>query len=267
MPVTMEATVKLGTDELRAALVAVLPHAKRTKKDEDVIMHRVRCVFGNGKALVMATQGQTTGLARLDYIDDTRGDLWDPEDGPMVVDLWPENVRLLKQWMAAKAVGDDEDKVTAITVNRKIGEVEFEMIGTTNAGERHAFNLHHPADLFPDVADITKQALMGAAGESLPARTLVQDGKLIGLFNAAATQYKQPLRWRATGTRDTAKGFVVECGPSFVGTISSDPGGDEGVRRHSRWSQDMIAGLSVDLSANPVEPAEDADPGRTLVSV
>jgi hypothetical protein len=267
MPVTMEATVKLGTDELRAALVSVLVHAKRTKKDEDVIMHRVRCIFANGKALIVATQGQTTGLCKLDYVDDSRGDLWDPEDGPMVVDLWPENVRLLAQWMSAKAVGDDQDKVTSITINQTIGEVEFELIGTTNAGERHVFNLNPPAELFPNVPEITNKALMQAAGESLPARDLVQDGKLINLFNAASTQLKQPLRWRATGTRDNAGGFVVQCGPSFVGTISSDPGGDEGVRRHSRWSQDMIAGLSVDLSAAQVEPTEDADPGRTLVSV
>jgi hypothetical protein len=267
MPVTMECTVKIGTDELRAALGSVLVHAKRTKKDEDVILHRVRLILGNGKAVVVATQGQTTGLSRLAYVDDSRGEIWEPEDGPIIVDLWPENVRLLRQWTAAKAVGDDADKVTAITINRNIGEVEFELIGSTNAGERHAFILNAPHDLFPNVPHLTSQALMQAAGESLPSRSLVQDGKLIGLFNAASVQYKAPLRWRATGTRDTAGGWVVECGPSFTGTISSDPGGDEGVRRHSRWSQDMIAELSVDLSAALVEGSEDADPGRTLVSV
>jgi hypothetical protein len=256
MPVTQKATVKVSTDLLRAALASVLPHAKRTKKDEDIILHRVRLTFANGKVFIMATQGKTTALVRLAYIDDTRGDLWEPEDGPMILDLPPIDVRFLKQWMATAAVGDDEDKITTITLDRHQGEAEFELIGTTNEGQRHVFVWGDHHDLFPDVVTITNQALMQAAGEALPARPLVQDSKLINLFNQAGSQYGAPLRWRATGTRDTAGGFVVECGPSFTGTISTDPGGDEGVRRHARWSQDTIADLSVDPSDARVDAPE-----------
>jgi hypothetical protein len=264
MAVTTEATVKIGTDALRAAFVAVLPHACRTKKDDDLPLHRVRMILANGKAFVCATQGKTTGLSRLSYMEDSRGDLWEPDDGPIILDLLPENVRLLKQWMAAKAVGDDDDKATGITVDLKAAEAEFELIGSTNAGERHVFQLGEPEALFPDVVKITAAALMQAAGESLPARSLVQDGKLIGLFNAAGVQYQAPLRWRATGTRDTANGFVVECGSAFVGTISTDTGGDEGTRRHTRWTQETISALTDD----PTLRAASGQPvGQVLVSV
>jgi hypothetical protein len=268
MTVTMNATMKVQLPAFRAALVSVLPHAKRTKKDEDLVLHRIRLVYANGSVFVTATNGSTTGLDKVSYIadGDTRGTLWEPDDGPMIVDLWPEQVRLLKQWITTKAVGDDDDMVVSAAVDLKTHEVEFETIGTTNAGERWSVPLQDPHTGFPDVVDITVRALTAAAGESLPARSLVQDGKLIGLFNAASVQHHAPLRWRATGTRDNANGFVVECGPSFVGTISSDPGGEEGVRRHSRWSQDMIAGLSTDFTGAGGELAEQAG-GKTLASV
>jgi len=269
MTVTMEATMKVQLPAFRAALGSVLPHAKRTKKDEDLVLHRVRFIYHLGRMFVVATNGSTTGLDKVSYIPDgdTRGDLWEPDDGPMIVDLLPEQVRLLKQWTATKAVGDDDDMVISTTVSLGTKEVEFETIGTVNAGERWNLPLIEPHTGYPDVVDITMRALTAAAGESLPARSLVQDGKLIGLFNAASVQHHAPLRWRATGTRDTANGFVVECGPSFVGTISSDPGGEEGVRRASRWSQEMIAGLSPALTGGSVSQLAEARSGKTLVSV
>jgi hypothetical protein len=244
MSVTTKATVKVRTPELRAALASVFPHRKRTKKDDDIALHRVRLTLANGKLYAAATQGTTTALAKMSYVDDSRGNLWEPDDGPLVVDLQPRQVLLINQAFSAKADGDDEgaDLLTAITVDTK-DEVEFENIGGLNsAGERLTFPYTDPHELFPDVIEITGRALAEAAGESERAKTLKQDGKLIDLFKAAGTQYGAPLRLRATGTSEAALGFVVECGSQFVGTISSMRG-DEGTQRDSKFTTDWLFDL------------------------
>lgn len=237
MAVTTKCTVKVETGSFRAALAAVAPHAKRTKKDDDLAMHRIRLVLANGVMFVTATNGKTSGLSRLSYVEDSRGTLWEPDDGPFVIDLSPAHVKLIRQWLAAKAVGDDVDMLVAITPDLKEDEVEFEAIGTQNEGERYTIVYPEAHELMPDVVAITGQALAGAGPSN--DRVLVQDAKLIGLFEEAGTQYGAPIRIRPTGDTDTA-GFVVECGAAFTGTIASDTGGDEGRRRNAEYTQGML---------------------------
>lgn len=241
---TTHATMKVETPSLRAAFASVYPHHKRTKKDDDRILHRVRLIFGEGKLVVVATQGTTTGLAKLTITDDSRDGQWQPEDGPMIVDLQPRHVPWLNQWFSVKAAGDDVDQLIGITVDTLAGEIEFELIGALYAtGERVRLQFDEPADGYPDVPALTVRALAEAAGKSEPARTLVQDGQVLELFKAASTQYKAQLRIRATGSGEHARGFVVEAGGAFTGTVSSETGGDEGVRRHAQWSQEMLLAL------------------------
>jgi hypothetical protein len=246
MTVTTKATVKVRTPDLRAALASVYPHRKRTKKDDDIALHRIRLTLANGKMYAAATQGTTTALAKMSYVEggDTRGNLWEPDDGPLIVDLQPRQVLLINQAFSAEADGDAEgaELLTAITVDT-FDEVELENNGGLNsAGERLVFPYAEPHELFPDVIELTGRALAEAAGESERAKTLKQDGKLIGLFQAAGDQYGAPLRWRSTGTSEAARGFVVECGSAFVGTISSTQD-DEGVRRDSKFTTDWLFDL------------------------
>lgn len=246
MTVTTKATVKVRTPDLRAALASVYPHRKRTKKDDDIALHRIRLTLANGKMYAAATQGTTTALAKMSYVDggDTRGNLWEPDDGPLVVDLQPRQVLLINQAFSAKADGDDEgaDLLTALTVDIK-DEIEFENIGGLNsAGERLTFPYTDPHELFPDVIELTGRALAEAAGESERAKALKQDGKVIDLFKAAGVQYASPLRIRPTGSLVAARGFVVECGSAFVGTLSSTQD-DEGVKRDSKFTTDWLFDL------------------------
>lgn len=237
MSITTECTVKVQLTSLRAALGAVLPHAKRTKTGEDVALHRVRLTLANTHMFVTATNGTTTALARMTYTDDTRGNLWEPEDGPIVFDLLPSEVRLARTWLQPKAVGDDADMLVSLTTIRD-GESEWEAIGTQNEGSRHTFAGMEISDAFPDLVELNGRAVAEAPGETSRSRDLVQDGATVALFKAASTAYNTPLCWRPTGGEQG--GFVVTCGSAFAGTVSSDTGGDEGKRRRAQDVQQML---------------------------
>jgi len=240
MAPTMECTVKVQLLQLRAALGAVLPHAKRTKTGEDVAIHRVRLTLANGSMFVSATNGTTTAIARVAYAGpdgDSRGNLWEPEDGPIVFDMLPAEVRLARTWLQPKAVGDDADMLVSLTTVRG-GESEWEAIGTQNEGSRHTFAGMEISDSFPDLVELHGRAVAEAPGETSRSRDLVQDGATVALFKAASVEYRTPLAWRPTGGDDG--GFVVQCTSAFVGTVASDTGGDEGKRRRAQDTQTML---------------------------
>lgn len=237
MSITTECTVKVQLLHLRAALGAVLPHAKRTKTGEDVALHRVRLTLANGHMFVTATNGTTTALARIRYDDDSRGNLWEPEDGPIIFDLLPAEVRLARTWLQPKAVGDDDDMIVSLTTTRD-GESEWEAIGTQNEGSRHTFAGMEISDAFPDLVELNGRAVAEAPGETSRSRDLVQDAGVLALFKAAGAAYNSPICVRPTG--GDQGGFVVTCGPAFAGTVSSDTGGDEGKRRRAADTQTML---------------------------
>jgi hypothetical protein len=248
MTVTTSATVKVRTPELRAALAAVFPHRKRTKRDDDIALHRVRLILANGTAYVGATQGTTTALARMKYLPlkdggDTRGNLWEPDDGPLVIDLRPDVVPIWAQIFGAARQGKDEDldPITAITYDLNRAEVEFESIGSgKTAGERYTINLEEPHELFPDLIDVTGRALAEADATNGP-RTLKQDPGVLAMFKAAGDAYGAPARIRPTGSAP-GSGFVIECGSAFVGTVSSEQG-DEGTKRDNQLTLDWLGEL------------------------
>lgn len=241
MTITNQCTVKVQLTSLRAALGAVLPHAKRTKTGEDIALHRVRLTLANSHLFVTATNGTTTALARMTYTGgtdgDTRGNLWDPDDAPILFDLLPAEVRLARTWLQPKAVGDDEDMLVSLTTTRD-GESEWEAIGTANEGSRHVFAGMEISESFPDLVELNGRAVAEAPGESSRSRDLVQDGATLALFKAASAAYNSPLCWRPTGGDNG--GFVVTCGSAFAGTVASDTGGDEGKRRRADDTQLML---------------------------
>jgi hypothetical protein len=248
MTVTTTATVRVRTVELRAALAAVFPHRKRTKRDDDIVLHRVRLILANGTAYAGATQGVTTALAKMKYMPitggldtgDTRGNLWEPDDGPLVIDLRPDVVKIWLQMFAAARMGKDEDldPVTAITYSFAMREVEFENEGGgTASGERFTIPLADPAEQFPDLIDISGRALAEADSTNQP-RVLKQSADVVKLFEQAGKQYGAPLRFRQTGSAP-GSGFVVECGSSFVGTMTSEQG-DEATKRDGQLTLDWL---------------------------
>ncbi len=70
----------------------------------------------------------------------------------------------------------------------------------------------------------------GRCGEAQAAKPLVANGGALALFRHAATAYDRPLQFEATGPA-TSRGFVVWCGPDFVGHVSSAHNDDNSLGR------------------------------------
>lgn len=240
MAVTRKATVKVGTTEVRHALKSVYAHHNKTKTDDGIANHRVRLILANGHLFVAATNGTTTGLARVPYVEDSRGDLWDPDDAPLIVDLQPRHVPILLQQFKAKAAETDMDQLIAITADVAAGECSFEDIGGLwSNGERQTFQIDEPHQLFPDIIGTTGTALAAVAGQAERGKPLVQDGKILALFKDATVQYGMPLQIRSTGSVES-RGFVVQCGPSFIGLVSSMHSDEDGMKNRDKWSMDWL---------------------------
>lgn len=246
---TTRCTVKVGTTELRQALKSVHAHHRKTKKGADEAQHRVRLILANGTMFVAACNEESTALAKLTYIEDSRGNLWEPADAPLVVDLQPRHVPLLTAWVSKKAVASDIDQVIAITADAVQGEVEFEDIGgLMSFGERVTYQFGNPNDAFPDVVAISDKALNEVAGSGERHKDLVQHGEIIARFAMASKQYGSQLRIRATGSAES-RGFVVQCGPSFIGTVTSRHGDDDGLKTRDRIDAEWRRVLGTKLTA------------------
>lgn len=246
---TTKATVKVGTTELRQALKSVHAHHRKGKKADAQAQHRVRLTLANGTLFIAACNEQSTALAKMQYVEDSRGTMWEPTDAPLIVDLQPRHIPLIAAWVSSKAVASDVDQLIAITVDVRAGEIEFEDIGGLwSEGERVTYTFDPPHESFPDVIDLTGKALNEIAGAGERHKDLVQHGDVIKLFATASTQYDAPLRIRATGSAEQ-RGFVVQCGHGFIGTVTSRHGDDDGLKTRDRIDMEWRRVLGAKLSA------------------
>lgn len=243
MAVTMQASIKVGTVEVRHALKSVYAHHNKTKTDDGIALHRIRLTLGKGYLFVAATNGTSTGLAKIRTVEDSRGDdaaMWDPDDGPIIVDLQPRHVPILLQQYKAKAAASDVDQLISITADCASGEVAFEDIGGLwSSGERTTFQFDDPHAGMPDVIAMSGTALAAVAGQAERGKPLVQDGKILSLFKDAAVQYQAPLQIRSTGSVES-RGFVVQCGPNFIGCVSSQHDDGDGMKKRDQWSMEWL---------------------------
>lgn len=246
---TTRCTVKVGTTELRQALKSVHAHHRKGKKADAQAQHRIRLTFANGTLFIAACNEQSAALAKLTYVEDSRGNLWEPTDAPLVVDLQPRHIPLIAAWVSSKAVASDVDQLIAITPDIRQGEVEFEDIGGLwSEGERVVYTFDPPHESFPDIIDLMGKALNQIAGAGERHKDLVQHGDIIKLFATASTQYDAPLRIRATGSAEQ-RGFVVQCGHGFIGTVTSRHGDDDGLKTRDRIDDSWRKVLGSKLSA------------------
>lgn len=246
MSPTKKATVQVVTADLRHALASVFPHHNRQRRDDAIALHRVRLTFANGTLFVGATNGKTTALARVGYLPDTdsRGSLWEPDDGPMIVELQPRHSKLITGQFSARASASDVDQVIAIDIDATAagqgeGIIDFTDIGGLfSDGESLRLKFGEPHDAFPDLIDITGRAFAGVKGESGRPRPLVQDGRIMGLFRDASVQYGSDLRIRAIGDTEGA-GFLVQAGAYFAGTVESRPD-DDGLKSRAKTDMEWL---------------------------
>lgn len=242
MPVSKEVTVQFPTVDFRAAMAAVYPHRSRSKDSDKEPLYRVRLTFARQYMFVAATNTVTTGLARVPYLSDSRDTAlgagqWDPDDQPFSVDLTPRRAHDL-QSLFPTSKDAEMNQLVAIDVNHDDGVLDFTDIGgLLSAGESHRYPFEDPDPQMPDVLSITASALAAAQGATARGSELVQDGRVMGLFEAASRAYMAPMRLTKTGSADS-RGWLAEIGRWFVGTVSSDHGGDDMGKRqsyHDEW--------------------------------
>lgn len=240
MAPTTKATVEVSTADLRHALAAVHPHHRKGTKEDAKAQHRLRLVFANGYLYVCASNEDSTGLAKIKYREDSRGNLWEPDDGPLVVDMQPRYAKHICTTFSAKAVASDVDQAVVITIDADDQDVTFTDVGGLwSSGVAVTLPFHEGGEAFPDVIEVTGRAFAEAKGEAERARALNVDGRVMRRFEAASIQYGAPLRVRAIGSPEQRAGFLVQAGAAFAGTVASGPE-DDGLKTRDKIDMEWL---------------------------
>jgi hypothetical protein len=240
-----EITVEVKTPDLRNALTAVAPHAEKHATGDNSVEHRVRILLRDSEALVMATNGNTSAVARLPYAETAPIDL---AAEPWTIDITPRHVKLaLQQFKPTSGNGEDMNEVIRLTATPS--ELTLTDAGGLFTGEHQGWPTLPVASDYPDLYGILGQALAQAGADPI-GKPLVADGRLISLFTAASVAYGAPLDFRASGPKES-RGYVVECGPWFRGLVSSRHDDDHWRRQRDASHRTWLGILGV---AAPAEP-------------
>lgn len=246
MTVTVKATVKVRTVDVRSGLRAVYPHRNKVKTGDASAENRIRLVFSASWLFILASNnGNTAAVAKCRIIEDTRGALGvlEPDDGPMIVDLHPTEAPLLLQTFKAGQKESDIDQVLAFDIDLDPAERMLDVtdVGGLFEGRSVRFPLEDPAESFPNVLARVGEAAAAAAGDRAGNRKLVQDGAIIALFATASKAYGQPVQIEPVGVGNE-RGFLVACGPDFMAVVSSQHD-DDG--QSKRRDADRLAWLEL----------------------
>lgn len=233
MTTTAECTIEVPLVPFRQALAAVVPHAEPTKTGDEVSdMSRVRLTAAASELYILAcNEAGTAALGSVPIESDTRAERFAADDGVFSVDITPGAARLILRDFKAGAAGveADQDMVAVTFTETRISVADASGLLKDSFGlEVRQQVLQYSSD-YPDVRDILAQAL-ARAGESQTAKPLVTGGRLWALFRHAATAYGRPLRLEGSGGAD-ARGFIVICGPSFIGAVSSRHNDDDSLAK------------------------------------
>lgn len=236
MTTEADATIQVATIDMRKALQAVAPHAEKNKTGDNAVEHRVRLSFDASEVYVMATNGHTTGLAVVPIQDDSRSVRFAVDDGPFWVDLSPRHVKLILQFFT-ESTGSGTDMNEMLELKATTTSLTIRDVGGLWAGEGVTLEqLEFDTD-FPNIIGMLTPAL-AEAGSTPAGKYLVTPASLLKLFAGAGKAYAEPLVIKPTGT-DSSRGFLVEVGSRFVGTVESRHLDDDGLKNrdkaHMRW--------------------------------
>jgi hypothetical protein len=160
-------------------------------------------------------------------------------------------VKLLLQAFKSKQNDSDIDQLIEFDVHLDVDDqyIDATDIGGMFAGQSLRYPLESPAEAFPDVLGILGAALAAASGVAAKEKKLVQDGAILALFTAASKAYQAPLAIEPVGTGES-RGFLVSCGPHFIGTVTSRHGDDDnGVKKRDRERMQWMELLPAKLRA------------------
>jgi len=255
-------TIRVDTGDLRNALQAVLPHAKRNTTGDDAVEHRIRFVVdlpadGNTWLRVGATNGVTTAVALVEVVEDDAGKGLNRHDGPYIVDLTPRDARhMLWAFKARRNPAEGMDDET-LELRLRVDDVKVTDVSGLFTGSSILMPQQPFATDFPDVHELSARALARAAGESGVPRPFVGDGNLLALFRAASRAYEEPLQIEPLGP-ERREGHLVTCG---------GPVRRHCPRRGRRRQRCVAAGQLPDRAAAAVRgPAGAARDGRRLMA-
>lgn len=233
MTTTIECTLEVPLIPLRQALSSVVVHAEPTKTGDEVSeMSRVRLTAATSELLVLAAnEAGTAALAAVPIESDSRAERFAADDGEFSVDLTPGAARLiLRDFRAGKpGVEADQDMVKLVIGETRITIADASGLLKDSFGLEVSQQLLQFSSDYPDVQSVLRDAL-ARAGEAQAAKPLVTQGRPWALFRHAAVAYGRPLRLEGTGGSDT-RGFVVMCGSSFIGAVSSRHNDDDSLAK------------------------------------
>lgn len=237
----------VSTRDLRDAVRAVRVHADHTKTggEGDGACHRVRFSFGRTELVVMATCIVTTAVATVDLLTDEGQPIRDALDladdngkipATTIIDVVPAKAALMLQ--AFKVARHDPDGVAQLLRFDVLEDgVEVTDVSGLFAGDAYVMQGAGKGAAFPDVWSIVQSALQATGTEPSP-KPLTAPGVHVSRFQIASRVYETPLTISPTGTPES-RGFLVECGPKFLGVISSSHNDDDSLGKRDaarrRW--------------------------------
>jgi hypothetical protein len=249
---TTECTLKVGIAPLRAAILAVVPHADKVRLgDEDLVLSRVRLIAGEEELLVVATNdsgdGQTSAMAAVPIEEDDRLVRFEAWDGPFVVDLHPAKARDIARQIKPVKADEDTDPGPSSTgwadLHLTLDRVQVTDVSGLWPGTKLTVPILAYRPEYPDVPAVIGRALQHADGKFKP---LVHAAAVARRFAVAATVYEQQLEWEPTGTPESS-GFVVICGPDFAGVAESQHGLGNSLKARDRRRMRHLERAGADL--------------------
>lgn len=243
MATSTEVTMTVALPELRKALTAVIVHSEPTKTGDEINhLSRVRLAAAKDELHIVATNSTTSALAAVAIEEDSRKERVAKDDGAFEIDLGPGPLRNILQ---AFKVSADTAAAEAQWCELKF-TLDFLTITDTSAlfpGLSLRIPVLPRSDQFPPVRDVLKQALAGV-GTTQVAKPLVGNGNVLALFRRASQAYNRPLEFLGTGT-ESSRGFVVICGPMFVGAVSSRHNDDDSLKKRDAEKHTHLVRLGL----------------------
>lgn len=240
------ATIRVHMGEFKNALTAVYPHRSKTGRTVDAAaMNRVRLTFAGGWLFVTACNPNTSALARVEMVSDSRDPLGrgelDADDSPIVIDL--DRKGLVDAILKLFKLGQRDDDVEQfMEIGLHIGPDDMYATlqdqGGVCDGESLQIPIKAPEPNHPDVIHLIGKAIDEVALTGEGGKTLQQNGKVMVLFKEASVAYGADLAITSTGGKNS-QGFLVECGPSFSGLMLSMRSPDDG-KATDVYRQEML---------------------------
>lgn len=221
----MTTSAEVNTEDLRAALRAVLPHVPRANDSSDWLQVVRVSPFGDGLE-VTATDRYTAALATVP--------VWEYDgDGADVFDLTVDQVRAFLEVFPKPGKGEEH------TVRLDVLGGVVRLVDTSGLfdGKELTLPIHAVDERFPEI----RNALRGAIHqEEAIVGEFWLDERRLTRFAVAQRVYGYPLVFEPARAGLVPTSLVVRCGPSFVGRVALSRPDEEAVREADAWARTWI---------------------------